>query len=441
MAQPVSDPSRPSSVFDGAAALGRRVQQAWNAADRNEHAFPDIAFDAVGDDPPPAFRMDDVAPFLLRTQVPQPFTDRVFSDMPIVVHRGDGFYIEVLVWVDGTTTIHQHGFSGAFRLLHGSSLHSIYRFEEQRRINSRVRTGRIRCTEMRCLAAGDRHRIRSGPDGLIHALFHLDRPSVTLVIRTDGDPEAGPQLSLFPPGLAVDAQASDQLDAPLRRWVSVLATLAKMDARVNLGRLLVDGLFDLDFGRFAQFALAHPEVGALLDSPTVWEQALHQPSAGRRRLTARYGEDLAEHLLRAVDEARRRNAIGELRQAITDPELRFFLALMLNGRSRRQVFDAVRERHPGGDPAAICAAAIEALAETAGEAGSDQLAQRAPWLEQLRSILGGAGRLAQAVTRRAAAGETPPDLAAADRPAVEAAAARIVDLPVFQALRAPRKNW
>ena len=122
-------------------ALGARVQKAWDAAERNEKALPDIALDALKDFEPPEFRLQDVSRFLLTTKTAQPARARVFSDMPVNVHRGDGFYIEILIWVDGTTSIHQHSFSGAFLVLHGSSLHSVYRFEEAKRINSRTRAG------------------------------------------------------------------------------------------------------------------------------------------------------------------------------------------------------------------------------------------------------------------------------------------------------------
>jgi hypothetical protein len=38
-----------------------------------------------------------------------------------------GTRIEALFWVDGTTSIHQHSFSGAFQVLAGKSIHSRYR--------------------------------------------------------------------------------------------------------------------------------------------------------------------------------------------------------------------------------------------------------------------------------------------------------------------------
>ena len=422
-----------SSVFSVAASLGRQVQRAWNAVERDEHAFPDIAFDALGACDPPAFRLDEVAPFLLTTRSAQLTGGRAFSDMPLLVYRGDGFYIEILIWVDGTTLIHHHAFSGAFRLLHGSSLHSVYRFDETRRINSRARIGTVTCTGMRCLQRGDRHRISSGPNGLAHALFHLDRPSVTLVVRTDADPDAAPQHALYPPALALAPHAQDRLEAPLQRWLAVLSGL---EGRARLDHLLVDQLFELDFGRFARFALEFPDFGALLDRRTPWQQALGEPSAGRRRLVERFGAELAEVLMQAILEAQRCESLRRIRGDVTDPELRFFLALLLNARSRSHVFAAVRDRRPGDDPVAVCSAALLRLADLQADPEHAELAVRAPWVRTLHEVLSAAGDAAGAVAQRLVAGSVPSGSAAAGARPVEDAAAALAVLPALRALAA-----
>jgi hypothetical protein len=45
------------------------------------------------------------------------------------VYAGRRFYVEVVFWAEGTTAIHQHSFSGAFQVLVGSSIHTLYGFE------------------------------------------------------------------------------------------------------------------------------------------------------------------------------------------------------------------------------------------------------------------------------------------------------------------------
>lgn len=431
---PPAPPETASSIFSHVAALGARVEEAWKAVHRDEKALPDIAFDALGRFDPPAFRLDDVSRFLLTTRTAQPTVDRVFSDMPVTVYRGDGFYVELLIWVDGTTAIHQHGFSGAFRVLHGSSLHSVYEFEEMRRINSRTRLGRVTCTGMRYLKPGDRHRIRSGPDGLAHALFHLERPSVTLVVRTDGDPDAGPQFTLHPPALALDPRFPYRLKEPLRRWVTVLDRLG---APLRMDDPLVDRFFDLDFGLFAGFALSYPDFAARLDGRTPWEQALGAPGAGRRRLAERFGAKEAAVLMHAILEQQRCGSLRRTRSDVTDPELRFFLALLLNGRSREQVFAAVRDRRAGDDPVRVCSEALLRLAELAGDPDRPDVSEHSPWLRTLHEIVKPLGADAPAVAHRVVTGRFPKDGRTPGAGAAEAvakAASALAALPELHAL-------
>ena len=420
-------PAQPA-FYTETAALGRTLQARWDAVHRDEKAFAGIAHETLGAYDPPPFHLEEVGPFLVDNTVAQ-FADggRTFSDMPVTVHRGEGFYIEVLVWMDGTTAIHHHGFSGAFRLLEGSSLHSVYRFDETHRINARTRIGRISCTSMRCLRTGDCHPIASGPDGLAHSLFHLERPSVTLVARTNTDPDSGPQHSLFPPALALDPVAPDRLEGPLRRWLEVLA---KTGAGQRMNAVVVERLFELDFGRFARFLLAYPEMASLFERRTPWEAMLRSPGRWQRRVTERFGAKLARVLFDAGAEAQRCEMLRRMRADVSDPDLRFFLALLLNGRSREQVFTAVQDREPEQDPAAFCARALRDLAALGAEEANGALAARAPWVRTLDEAIAAGG---EEVAERLAAGRYR-STETAGAGTAEKAAAALARIPALRAL-------
>src|ERR1019366_9823901 len=76
------------------------------------------------------------------------------------------------------------------------------------------------------LTRGDVRPILPG-SGLVHALFHLDRPSVSVVVRTPSDALAGPQYSYSRAGLAFDPFAkSDALTRKLET-LDLLRTLAR----------------------------------------------------------------------------------------------------------------------------------------------------------------------------------------------------------------------
>src|SRR4030095_10603662 len=110
----------------------------------------------------------------------------------------DKFHIDIYYWLDGTTTIHQHGFSGAFQVFLGSSVHSQYSFEHERRITPHFSVGRVCLNSVELLKEGDIRTIIPGRR-FIHSLFHLDRPSATITIRTYETPSALPQYDFLKP--------------------------------------------------------------------------------------------------------------------------------------------------------------------------------------------------------------------------------------------------
>jgi hypothetical protein len=61
------------------------------------------------------------------------------------------FYIQLLFWMDGTTAIHQHEFSGAFHVMHGSSIHAHYEFEKAQPVTPYLRVGNVKMKKMEIL--------------------------------------------------------------------------------------------------------------------------------------------------------------------------------------------------------------------------------------------------------------------------------------------------
>src|SRR5580698_1434849 len=121
----------PASPLDFFRDIGLTILDRWRRADFDARAFPDVASGALHDRPPSAHvdAMDVVrwvhdAPLL----VPQTDIAATFGQPPVNVFHCERFYIQVLFWLDGTTAIHQHAFSGAFHVMQGSSLESTYSF-------------------------------------------------------------------------------------------------------------------------------------------------------------------------------------------------------------------------------------------------------------------------------------------------------------------------
>src|SRR6185312_4089208 len=202
--------------------LGENILGRWKRENFSLAKFPDIARAAL-DKRPPAREVglaSVMRDFLLNDEQPAQ-TDSPFGEPELVVYNHPRFYIQLLFWLEGTTAIHQHEFSGAFHVMHGSSIHARYEFEKATPVTPYLRVGDLRMKKMELLKAGRTVPIISGPSD-IHSLFHLDTPSVTAVVRTQHDPGTGPQFNYLPPHVAFDPHLNDSLMSRRKQLVDVL---------------------------------------------------------------------------------------------------------------------------------------------------------------------------------------------------------------------------
>ncbi len=316
------------------ADLGRSVLGEWKRANFSLPDFPEIARAAM-DARPPCDHVDlgeVIHDFLLDEDQPLQSASG-FGQPELVVYDHPRFYIQLLFWLDGTTDIHQHEFSGAFHVLEGSSLHSRFAFEKARSITAHFRVGDLILKETRLLESGSTVPIVSGP-GCIHALFHLDTPSVTAVVRTRSDPGTGPQFTYLQPHVALDPVQDDVLTMRRKQLLDTLERVADPDY-VGLVVTMVEDL-DLERGFFIlQNGMSHLQnLGAWQD---VWKV-----------FAAKHGS-ITRKLARTLDEIIRRDVIVEMRGTVEEVDHRFFLALLLNIPDRASIVKLVSQRFPG-DP-------------------------------------------------------------------------------------------
>ena len=175
--------------------LGRSVLDRWKRVNFSLAKFSGIARAAL-EERPPAEHVDlavFMREFLLNDEQPLQ-THSGFGQPELVAYEHPRFYIQILFWLDGTTAIHQHEFSGAFHVMHGSSIHADFEFVNAQSVTSHCRVGDVRMKKIELLETGRTVPIISGRRS-IHSLFHLDTPSVTVVVRTQNDPGTGPQFN------------------------------------------------------------------------------------------------------------------------------------------------------------------------------------------------------------------------------------------------------
>lgn len=312
------------------AALGDEVFTRWKKENFDPEVFPALSVGALRRRPPSRHVNLDalIREFLLNDSQP-PQTRSAFGQPELVVYENARFYIQVLFWLEGTMEIHQHTFSGAFHVLAGSSLHAEFAFEKARPVSAHLRVGDLRLQSADLLRTGATVPIRSGADH-IHSLFHLDTPSVSVVVRTQEDPGTGPQFSYLPPHLAVDPFFEDSLTARRRELLEVL----ERTGDPCFAPVVLEMLRELDFER--GFFVLQSAMDGL--------RARNQWDAAWRIFRKKHGS-LADYAGPTLEEIAWRDGPVGLRASVTETSHRFFLALLLNVPDRKEILRLVAKRH------------------------------------------------------------------------------------------------
>lgn len=333
-------------------ALGDRVEKEARQANYDEEIFCEIASTAL-ESFDGEIRFDPIAigRFLSSTAVPQK-AFLSFSDLPITLFSNRNFYIEALCWFTASTAIHSHGFCGAFKVGAGSSLHSKYKFTTESRMSSKAVAGSLECLSSELLTKDSIRQIRGGNDGLVHSLFHIEQPSISLLIRSHSSAHFQPQCVFHPPGLALDsfALAKD----PETRLVSRLITVCATHKPDRLGQLLEAKVRDLDFARLSWISLENPVAQhSKLDQEKFWDC-----------VNEKHGRD--GDLLRAACCKRdSKQRLQNLRSLTDDRDLRYFLACLLNAPNRRILMEILKDGRPDRDPVEFIATSITRLSNLA----------------------------------------------------------------------------
>ena len=330
--------------------LGLAVESAWKSQGFRLTAFPGTAAQCLADFqvPPTLDAASLLRDIVCADTLPVQEDPRArFGQPPITLYRGREFYVAALYWLDGTTTIHQHGFSGAFRVLEGRSLHTPYEFEAQDEHSHRLLTGILRADMPELLRSGAVRAIEPG-GRFIHSLFHLDRPSVTVIVRTYSQPTGTPQFNYLHPGVAYDPFYKEQ---SLERRIQAALSLASIDRAAALSATCA-AISQEDL--WASFLFAMRWFNSVDDTYGI-DPILDQVSKSSR--------SLADVLRDALTHQRQSLAVIKRRRLLHDPDHRMFLALLLNVKGRRQIEQILADGYPSEDPPVLLARWIRELAD------------------------------------------------------------------------------
>ena len=227
-------------------------------------------------------------------------------------------------------------------MIAGGSLHGHYAFTPARIFSPLLQVGALEQTGLERLVTGDVRPISPG-SGLIHSLFHLHRPSATIIVRTNDTPDFAPQRVYLPPGLAC-ASFPAQLQAdPLYQRRLQLLVFYQRTGDPGFGEALWGMVSSADPAQAsALLGYVFDAIASGSEGPT---GAARQLSEILASVSVRYPE-LGPYLLPVFEQAHRRKRLLWARGRVHDPDLRLLLALLIYAPNRQ----TMRALVPAADP-------------------------------------------------------------------------------------------
>ncbi|MEM7157115.1 MAG: hypothetical protein AAF799_29955 [Myxococcota bacterium] len=302
--------------------LGASLQDAWSERGRLEEHFPDAAVEVLQRMPPAeALDRESLLDHLLDPRRPtsmQLAPQGAFGQPGFTVHHGHGFSIEVYHWLESLSAIHNHPFCGAFTILHGHSVHARYEVGPMSARGGRAYRTTVRLSALELVRPGDVVPFSLERHPLVHALVHVPRSSISMVVRTS---RTEGYFRYLPPGIALPMEGAGE---PRDRQLALLESLAATgDPRLSVR--LQAMLEHADFELAMRLLSAH------------WPGSAPQPRAELlATVRARFGED-ADAMQVVLDRALRLQEATSVREGLADPALRLVATALGYAELRSQV--------------------------------------------------------------------------------------------------------
>lgn len=331
--------------------LGARVDAQWKRTDYDERRFYQAAASVLAECPPSQqTSFEEIVEDAL-TNDPMGYQYDIgaeFGQPPYTVYFGRDFRIEVLFWIGATPAIHQHGFSGAFHVLSGSSLHIVWDFEATEKVSTHLSYGHVGLRKAELLNTGDIREILRGSK-FIHTTFHLHIPTVSIVVRTISEQDQLPQYSYLPPAIAYNPR--DDL-AMLKRREQVLSMLVNAGRQKDYESCLLRMLRGCD--SFSAFRYLLQAV-SLAKEKEAFQTIMNAASLTHPKLIS--------YLAPTLERKRRQMGILTLREKTSDGDGKFILALLANIPDMETILRLIRQRYPSEDPAKKFSRCIQHLSQ------------------------------------------------------------------------------
>ncbi|MFT5548101.1 MAG: hypothetical protein ACI9CO_000013 [Candidatus Azotimanducaceae bacterium] len=215
----------------------KEIDENWKKSNYSCYEFANIVMRVIdGIEFHEAFSLRDVVrrldvPVIGNIQIPSEF-----SNLHLKLFDNSRFYVEILNWFDYDTYVHDHNFSGVLIQLDGASVNTCYSFSEARSYGHDLRMGEIQISDMHLWKPGSKRVIPIGRTEK-HAVFHLGKPTSSLIIRTHPVDELSPQLNYFPPYVQANHSV---LNTVFFKKINAIKLIELTEKRGGTSRLQID---------------------------------------------------------------------------------------------------------------------------------------------------------------------------------------------------------
>mgnify|MGYP000191554452 CR=1 FL=1 len=142
--------------------------------------------------------------------IPQFFKPGEFADYNFTLFNSENFNIDLYIWTKKHTSIHNHHFTGAFKILLGSIYTEEFDFQCERHLNDFLDHGKLKLIKSQTASIGFTREIKM-LDNFIHITRHLNNPTITICIR-DKKTLAKPISGFFRNGLKINHRPKSTSD-------------------------------------------------------------------------------------------------------------------------------------------------------------------------------------------------------------------------------------
>lgn len=139
------------------------------------------------------FQWDQLVDRRLWAFAKQTFQAAEFSNFSLTINGGSNFLLDIYIWHERQTGIHDHNFAGAFQILRGKYLQKTFQHIPARRISLGWEEGELKGSGWSEINLFDVEQIPHSP-AFIHQVSHLEDLCVTLCLRS---PPTSNHLRIF----------------------------------------------------------------------------------------------------------------------------------------------------------------------------------------------------------------------------------------------------